>query len=288
VTALADDDAGLVVMESPWECQPGLVRLPRRHGEPAAAALAQLRSRDGMRRPYIFETPHERRLHFTQDATQSAMSHVDPYRLVAPYTRKMMAFLLLNPNPRHIVMLGLGGGSLAKFCYRHLPKTRITVVEIDSDVIALRDEFLIPRDDARLRVIHDDGARYVEHTDAPIDALLVDAFDAEGIAGSLASPGFYASAVRRLTGRGVFVMNLWGDTERFATNVHHAIGAFGANAVLISVLGERNLLMFGSRQPPPRKITEEHAMIAVRLQQALQLDFPHFLRRICQGEPLRD
>jgi hypothetical protein len=46
--------------------------------------------------------------------------------------------------------------------------------------------------------------------------------------------------------------------------------------------------MFGSRQPPPRKITEEHAMIAVRLQQALQLDFPHFLRRICQGEPLRD
>ena len=288
MTRKADDEAELVAIESPWECQPGLIRLPRRRGEPAADALARLRCRDGMRRPYIFETPHERRLHFTQNATQSAMSHVDPYLLVAPYTRKMMAFLLLNPNPRHIVMLGLGGGSLVKFCYRYLPKTRITVVEIDSDVIALRDEFLIPRDDARLRVIHDDGARYIEHTDAPIDALLVDAFDADGIASSLASPGFYVSALRRLTERGVFVMNLWGNTDRFAANVHHAIGAFGANAVLISVLGELNLLLFGTRRPPPKKITEEHEMIAVRLQQALRLDFPRYLRRICQGEPLRD
>jgi hypothetical protein len=29
-------------------------------------------------------------------------------------------------------------------------------------------------------------------------------------------------------------------------------------------------------------------MIAARLQQALQLDFPRYLRRICQGETLRD
>jgi hypothetical protein len=27
--------------------------------------------------------------------------------------------------------IGLGGGSLAKFCYRHLPNSRITVVEIN-------------------------------------------------------------------------------------------------------------------------------------------------------------
>ena len=118
-----------------------------------------------MVRPYIFETPLERRLHFTQDATQSAMSLLEPDSLIAPYTRKMMSFLLLNPNPRHIVMLGLGGGSLAKFCYRNLPKTRITVVEIDADVIAMRDEFLIPRDDSRFRVVHGDGAQYLELMD---------------------------------------------------------------------------------------------------------------------------
>jgi spermidine synthase len=288
VTSATRDDPELLAMESPWQCQPGVIRVPRRHGESAAETLAPRVDRDGLKRPYIFETRYERRLHFTQDSTQSAMSRLDPYLLVAPYTRKMMAFLLLNPDPHHIVMLGLGGGSLAKFCYRHLPRTRITVVEIDSDVVALRDEFLIPRDDARFRVIHDDGASYVERNDEPIDALLVDAFDADGIASSLGSPGFYASAARRLTERGVFVMNLWGNTERFTTNVQHAVGAFGANAVLISVLGELNLLLFASRRAPPKAITEEYEMIAARLQQALQLDFPRYLRRICQGETLRD
>ena len=276
----------LLEMESPWSCQPGIVRVPRRAGEATAIARAPRTDREGMTRPYIFDTPDERRLHFTQEATQSSMSRFNPDSLIAPYTRKMMAFLLLNPDPTHIVMLGLGGGSLAKFCYRYLPKTRITVVEINEEVIALRDEFLIPRDDHRFRVVHDDGARFVENTQESIDAMLVDAFDEDGIATSLESSSFYAAAARRLTARGVLVMNMWGSTDRFTANVGHATAAFGAHALLISVMGESNLLLFASRQPPPKSITVELDTIANRLQQALQLDFPRYLRRICQGHTL--
>ena len=152
--------------------------------------------KDERARPYIFDTAVERRLHFTSDATQSAMLFSDPDALIAQYTRKMMAFLLFNPNPCHIVMIGLGGGSLAKFCYRHLPRARITVVEVDAAVIALREEFCIPDDDDRFRVVHDEGARFLERLEEPMDVLLIDAFDAEGIALSLAKPGFYSSASR--------------------------------------------------------------------------------------------
>ena len=52
------------------------------------------------------------------------MSLDEPDALVTAYTRKMMAFLLFNPAPKRIAMVGLGGGSLAKFCYRNLPKPR--------------------------------------------------------------------------------------------------------------------------------------------------------------------
>jgi spermidine synthase len=276
----------LIEMESPWTCQPGVVRVPRRDGETESDALAARTDRDGMTRPYIFETEHERRLHFTQEATQSSMSLLDPDTLIAAYTRKMMAFLLLNPNPRHIVMLGLGGGSLAKFCYRYLRKTKITVVEINEEVIALREEFLIPRDDHRFRVIHDDGARYVEESLEPIDALLVDAFDEDGIATSLANPQFYASAARRLTERGVLVMNLWGEKARFTVSVEHAKATFGSHTVLVSVMGEHNLLLFASQRPPPKSITDELETTAADLQRKLQLDFPRYLRRICQGDIL--
>src|SRR3982751_1526158 len=178
--------------ESPWACQPGTVRVRKANEVATCNELAKRASQDEIRQPYIFDSLLERRMHFTNEATQSAMLLADPDALIAQYTRKMMAFLLFNPNPKHIVMIGLGGGSLAKFCYRHLPRTRITVVEIDEDVIALRDEFRIPKDDGRFCVVLDDGARYVEQLEEQIDVLLIDAFDAEGIAPSLARSGFYS------------------------------------------------------------------------------------------------
>ncbi|MDE8344502.1 MAG: hypothetical protein POG24_11875, partial [Acidocella sp.] len=65
----------------------------------------------------------------------------DPCALDLEYSRTMMGFLLFKPEPKHIAMVGLGGGSLAKFCHRYLPATRIEVVEINPHVLALRDEF---------------------------------------------------------------------------------------------------------------------------------------------------
>jgi spermidine synthase len=237
-------------------------------------------------RTYIFDTVFERRLHFTSDATQSAMLFSDPDALIAQYTRKMMAFLLFNPNPAHIVMIGLGGGSLAKFCFRHLPRARITVVEVDADVIALREEFCIPRDDERFRVVHDDGARFLERLGEPMDVLLIDAFDADGIALSLAKYSFYSSAARQLTENGVLIMNFWGPRERFVENLAHARASFGDDLLLVPVSGDANVLLFAFKQAPPSAITDDLDAAARGLQMRLTLDFPRFLRRICQGHSL--
>jgi spermidine synthase len=277
---------GWVSKGSSWDGEPGVVRVLRREGESDLEPFAERAGREGMVRPYIFDTLFERRLHFTQDATQSAMSLRDPDSLIAPYTRKMMAFLLLNPNPRHIVMLGLGGGSLAKFCYRHLPRSKITVVEINADVIAMRDEFLIPRDDERFRVVHDDGPRFVERMNDPVDVLLVDAFDEDGVATSVAGSRFQRAVADRLTERGVLVMNLWGRPERYVSILEQTASVFGPHAVLVSVTGEQNLLLFASRGSPPKSVTEELETVAGALQQLLQLDFPRYLRRLCQGHAL--
>jgi len=282
-----DPPPEVIEIDSPWKCEAGLVRVLRRGNEDVSDALALRSDRIGMSRPYIFDTPFERRLHFTHEATQSAMSLLEPEKLLAAYTRKMMAFLLLNPNPRHIVMLGLGGGSLAKFCYRHLPKTRITAVEIDKDVIAMRDEFLIPRDDGRFRVVHDDGASYLGSMQGEIDALLVDAFDADGVATSIGNPQFCRAAARRFSKRGVAVINLWGKTDRYHGLLRQAAREFGEHARLVSVRGELNFLLFASRRAPPTSIDTDLETIADRLQENLKLDFPRYLRRLCQGHSLR-
>jgi spermidine synthase len=274
--------------ESPWACQPGKVRVLRSADDPGGDELAKRAWRDELTRPYIFETLFERRLHFTNEATQSAMLFSDPDALISQYTRKMMAFLLFNPNPQRIVMIGLGGGSLAKFCYRHLPRTHITVVEISEDVIALRDEFCVPADDDRFRVVHDDGARYLAGLEQQVDVLLVDAFDADGIALSLANSDFYSGAARRLTKNGMLVMNYWGPCERYIENLAPARAAFGDSLLLVPVAGDANVLLFAFKEAPPQAITDELEAVALRLQMRLLLDFPRYLRRICQGISLAD
>jgi len=274
---------------SPWSCQPGTVRVMQAAGDGAQPdLLARHALNNALARPYIFETAFEKRMHFTNDATQSAMLLADPDALIAQYTRKMMAFLLFNPHPRHIVMIGLGGGSLAKFCYRHLPRAKITIVEIDAQVIAMRDEFRIPRDDERFRIVHDDGAHYLENCDDAMDVLLVDAFDADGIALSLAKSAFYARAARQLSDDGMLVMNFWGRCERFTDNLTQARAAFGDSLLLVPVSGDANVLLFAFKQAPPTAISTELEALARRLQMRLLLDFPRYLRRICQGHSLND
>ncbi len=274
--------------ESPWPCQPGKVRVIQPEAGVSPEVISNRAWRNELAQPYIFETLFERRMHFTNDATQSAMLLADPDALIAQYMRKMMAFLLFNPHPEHIVMIGLGGGSLPKFCYRHLPRSQITVVEINEDVIALREEFCVPRDDERFRVIHADGARYIERLDERMDVLLIDAFDADGIALSLAKSDFYSCAARQLTENGVLVMNFWGPCERYVDNLEQARAAFGDSLLLVPVSGDANVLLFAFKQAPPQSITDELEAVAQRLQMRLLLDFPRYLRRICQGISLSD
>src|SRR5512141_2942589 len=99
-----------------------------------------------------------RHLHVGGEAIQSAMRLDDPFALELDYTRCMMAFLLFHPRPRRSLMIGLGGGSLAKFFHRNLAGLRTLAVEYDERVIATaRGLFHVPANDTRLTVEHGDG-----------------------------------------------------------------------------------------------------------------------------------
>jgi spermidine synthase len=111
-----------------------------------------------LNRPLVIQNEPVVSLYFVARGVQSTMLRRDPCALALGYTRTMMGFLLFRPSPRRISTIGLGGGSLAKYCYRHLPDTTITAVEINPEVIALRDQFHVPRNDERFRVVCADGA----------------------------------------------------------------------------------------------------------------------------------
>ena len=183
-------------------------------------------------RPYVHESLSTKALHFSIGEMQSSMQIENPYALDLEYTRLMMGFVLFKPEPRQIAMIGLGGGSLAKFCHRHLRHTRIEVVEINPHVIALRDEFHVPPDDARFRVVRADGARFVRSGTSQCDVLMVDGFDSQGQPARLSSQRFYDDCRELLQPEGIMVVNLHAGDARFAVLLERIRCSFD-DAVLV-------------------------------------------------------
>jgi spermidine synthase len=154
-------------------------------------------------------------LHLDGGNFQSLMRKSQPHRLELGYTRIMMGFLLFNPLPRDIAMIGLGGGSLPKHCYRHLREASITVVEINPEVVALREHFHVPADNERFEIVCADGADYVAGQKATLDVLMVDGFDTAGQAPQLCTRKFYQDAYASLREGGVMVVNILGADSAF-------------------------------------------------------------------------
>jgi spermidine synthase len=159
-------------------------------------------------RPFLLESAMTTSLHFAGNEIQSQMWKHDPEALALEYTQTMMGFVLFNLAPQRIAMVGLGGGSLAKFCHRHLPDSDIVAVEINAQVLALRETFQVPPDDARFQVLLGDGADLVGRARGEFDVLLVDGYDRDGIPPRLCSPGFYQHCRRALREGGVLVANI--------------------------------------------------------------------------------
>jgi len=254
--------------------------------EPPGTSIPVLHNRlveDRYDKPFLMESRTTRSLCFAIDGSvQTEMSLEDPDTLVSAYTRKMMGFLLFRRRPREVVMIGLGGGSLAKFCHRHLPSTRMTVIEINAGVIALRSHFQIPPDDCRLRVIHEDGSAYVAamaRSNQCADVLLVDAFDRQGIATGVMELSFLEDALRVLSTRGIFVANLVADREV----CHHYIGqirsVFGGPVITVTVDDGNNLVVFAGRALRNRRCLHAAIRNARLIEGRLGLHFPTLLRR---------
>jgi spermidine synthase len=237
-------------------------------------------------RPFVVDNGARRFLHFDFAAIQSAMELSNPVRLALAYTRKMMAFLLFNHAPERILLLGLGGGSLAKFCYANLPAATLTAVEVNQDVIALRDEFGVPADDDRFRVVNADGAAYISALAQRKDVILADACDRTGVAMQLGSVEFYRNARRCLSTGGVFVANICGDRKSVAARLGNLREAFEDELLSLQVQTNGNLIAFGFKKRRPDRHWERIEAGAADLKRRFHLNFPQYAQKIAADSGL--
>ncbi|QNM98420.1 hypothetical protein [Chitinimonas koreensis] len=208
---------------------------------------------DRPEKPFVMEFDGTLSLHFEPSIVQSQMNLETPDLLVLNYTQAMMGFLLLQPAPARMCQIGLGGGSLAKFCYRYLPGTDLDVVEINPDVIALRDRFRVPKDDARFRVVPGDGAEHVESMRDRYDTLLVDGFTEHGLPTALSTRAFYQGCHDALCTGGVLVVNLAAGDGMPAHLIDRIHRVFRGQIAVVQAEDSWNVVVFAMKDRPIRQ-----------------------------------
>ena len=272
-------------MPNPFKHERGVARMV----EPADADREDLARRivEGTYgKPFVIDDGVVRELYFKREIVQSGMRLADPWALDFSYTRLAMAFLLFNPAPRKILLLGLGGGSLSKFCHRHLPEADLTTVEIDADVIALREEFLVPADGPNFHVVQDDAARFVAR-EGGFDAIVLDCFDPEGYSPSVMTRDFFRDAKDALTKKGVLVSNLVGKKEERVAQLDLVRAAFGDNIVVMPDKEDGNLVVFVFRDAAFEPRWRWMATEAPAMKARYGLDFPRFAKKLERSRKLR-
>lgn len=162
-----------------------------------------------------------------------------PTVLVHEYIQRMMAWLLFVDLPllpkKQAMQLGLGAGSLTKYCHKVL-RMKTCAVELNPQVLhACRGWFKLPPDNSRIRVVLADAAQEIRSQEwqGAVDALQVDLYDHDAAAPVLDSEAFYADCRRTLTTNGCMTVNLFGRSSSYARSVEKIAAAFGRDAVWV-------------------------------------------------------
>ncbi len=124
--------------------------------------------------------------------------------------------LAAMPAAKHVLILGGGDGGVAREVARYAGAEKITVVEIDRQVVEVCGKFFAHTasglKDPRVELVIDDAHRFLRDTDRQFDVIIVDACELSGPNAAASDVfhdlGFAASVFRRLREGGVLIAPL--------------------------------------------------------------------------------
>ena len=235
----------------------------------------------------VVEADGVRSLHFGSLPRQSSMLLSDPNQLYLEYARTMSSWMLFKETLNDdALLIGLGGGSFAKYLLYQFPDCQVKVVEYRKSVVKIaRSHFGLPLD-ARLKVIVDDGAEYVrKRLDSERELyslLMVDAFDHVGMAEAICNFEFFERCQKLLKKDGMLVINCWGGVRRpqFQQIALWLGRLFNWKLLFVPVQGRGNIIGLAFNSGTPTYTLKELRTRAIVLEQLYQIEFTRFLRDV--------
>lgn len=111
-------------------------------------------------------------------------------------------------NIKNCLVLGLGGGTVAKLIRKNWPETKIIGVDIDPVMVELGKRYL-DLNKSGVNVIINDAAQYTKYNirNTGYDLIIVDLYQGSQFPKKFETNTFLASARRGLAGTGIIIFN---------------------------------------------------------------------------------
>lgn len=150
---------------------------------------------------------------------QSCFLKSQPHQLVFNYTKQLLTGLLVNPEPKRILIIGLGGGTMSNALHQLLPDSYIDNVEIDESVIKVAQQYFGFLENEQIKTYSQDGRVFVKRAllkKKEYDWIILDAFNGDYIPEHLMTKEYLEETKRLLSPQGILTANTFSSSKLYA------------------------------------------------------------------------
>lgn len=157
-------------------------------------------------------------LHFDNGLIESQIDLSNPAVLPLKGNRQMLSSLLFGLVPQKVMLVGCGGGGIARWFQHHLPETEGIAIEKSAAIIDLaRRYFEFPSTQHGWQIVHAEATEYLQQINQCFDLIIVDIEVNQQTPDWVSNEAFLVNCQRLLNENGVININLIADTaEIFA------------------------------------------------------------------------
>lgn len=149
---------------------------------------------------------------------QSCLLKSDPKQLVFNYTKQLFSGVLINPNPKRILIIGLGGGTMSNTLHDLFPESYIDNVEIDESVIKVAKQYFDYLENDHIKTFSQDGRVFVKRAllkKKQYDWIILDAFNGDYIPEHLMTKEYLQETKQLLSQNGILTANTFSSSELY-------------------------------------------------------------------------
>ncbi|MEJ2229882.1 MAG: fused MFS/spermidine synthase [Nitrospirales bacterium] len=138
----------------------------------------------------------------------AVMWKASPTSLALPYSQVMMGVLPILDNPRRGLILGHGGGSLAKWLGKNWPDLELDVVEMDPSVVEAAERYFAYTPPPNHHVYVQDARTFLRNNPTRYDVVWVDVFARHLIPFHVTTQEFFEELRKHVNPEGAVAVNL--------------------------------------------------------------------------------